>query len=275
MSSRVNAGRARTLVALAAALTAVLFAGAGTGVASAVDVVDGEAPESAVTIVQTPAPEQGQCLPALLALTNSVRNDAETFTLRITASAPVCPAVDAAAVVYAMPGNGEAWPQELVERVDFTISEAGVTEVIFDKGCAPVQFDVITGVSPQTISPTGEWHGPLLFPLDTGTALQYSGGGEGCTPETTTTTESTTTTTEPEVLGSTTIPGSTTVPEVLAVTTLPETSGVAVLGSTQTPNAPAALALTGATSGSVATVGALLLALGALLVVGARRRSTN
>lgn len=118
---------------------------------------------------------QGACLPSLLSLTNKVSSSETEFVLTVTASAPLCEPVRASAVVYAMPANGVAWPQTLLEATPFTIYEAGTTVITFHKADACVQFDVITGYAPQTISPLGPWHGPLLFPLDLATAEQYWG----------------------------------------------------------------------------------------------------
>lgn len=199
-------------------------------------------PTSNIAVVQTPSGSDEACQPALTALSNTVHNNPESFVLTVTASAPLCDPIDATAVIYAMPGNGVAWPQELVETADFTISEAGVTEITFTKTCDPVQFDVVTGPTPEVISPLGDKHGPLLFPLDTGTSLQFWGLEEGCVDSVTTiaptsTTSTTTTTEKPSVLVETTIAQpTTTVPvSVLAATTIPGTgSELAVTGSSTT-----------------------------------------
>jgi LPXTG-motif cell wall-anchored protein len=129
-----------------------------------------------ITIVQTPDPVQGPCQPIpASALSNYVLSNPEVFRLRIVLSAPLCEPLEAVAVIYAMPGNGESWPQTLVERLPFTLLEAGTTDVTFTKTCDPVQFDVLTGATPEVIAPLGEWHGPLLFPFDTNTSLQHWG----------------------------------------------------------------------------------------------------
>ena len=132
-----------------------------------------------IRIVVTPDEEQGPCSPVpATALINNVGSDDEPFTLRIIAQDPLCSPIKATAAIYGMPGNGEAWPQNLVETLDFTIAEAGEYEVTFTKTCDPVQFDVITGDTPPVIAPLGEWHGPLLFPFDTATSLQHWGCAE-------------------------------------------------------------------------------------------------
>lgn len=144
-----------------------------------------------ISITQTPSGGGGVCLPPALALRQSVRNTPTTFTLTIRVVAPLCARVNAVAAIYRMPGRGVAWPQTLVTTLPFTLREPGVTVVTFTKGCDPVQFDVITGATPQTISPTGPFHGPLLFPFDLSTSLQWW----GCVPPSTTTTSTTTSTT--------------------------------------------------------------------------------
>ena len=236
--------------------------------------------ESNIAIEQTVSPEQGQCLPALLALTNVVGQTETTFSLRVIVSAPLCEPITATAVIYAMPGNGVAWPQELVETKDVVISEAGEILVTFTKTCDPVQFDVVVGATPQTIDPFTApftFHGPLLFPVDTGTALQYF----GCTSPTTTTSDTTTTTSSTTT--SSTIPvsvlGSTTIAPAIAAVTSSTTStpGVAVAGTSATNrNANAsALALTGSTSGWFVGLGLALLTVGGLLFLGTRRRPAH
>lgn len=135
---------------------------------------------SAVTVTEQVAPSGAPCLPALFALRNTPVNTPTSFTLRIEVTAPLCDPVNAAGVVYGMPGKGVAWPQTLLERRGLTLQQPGVVEVSFAKGCTAAQFDVITGDSPPRIAPTGPWHGPLLFPVDTGTAMQYWGDGPAC-----------------------------------------------------------------------------------------------
>lgn len=142
---------------------------------------DGSAPAgSDITVTEQVAPSAAPCLPALFALRNAPVDTPTSFTLRIEVTAPLCEPVRAAGVIYEMPGRGVAWPQSLLERRDLTLQQPGIVEVTFAKGCTPAQFDVITGGSPPTVSPTGPWHGPLLFPVDTGTAMQYWGDGPAC-----------------------------------------------------------------------------------------------
>ncbi len=226
----------------------------------------------AITITQTPSGAAGPCVPAPLGLTRNVFSDDMVFRLTVIAAAPPCTPIEAKAVVYAMPGNGEQWPQTLVEVVPFTISEAGTTEVTFAKGCDPVQFDVLTGATPQVISPLGERHGPLLFPFDTSTSLQYF-GDPACNP--TTTVPNGPTTSTPDVNGSTTVPesSSTTQPEVEGISTVPSTVANQVLGSTQQPaQQPQQLALTGDGSTTAGLIGGCMVAAGLALLLVSRRR---
>lgn len=245
------------------------FVAGSAGADEELDASDGPAP-SAITITQTPSGGGGLCVPPPLGLTYTTANTPESFTLRVVAPSAPCSPIEAKAVVYAMPAGatpGNEWPQTLAEVVPFTISEAGVTEIVFAKDCDPVQFDVLTGATPQVISPTGEWHGPLLFPFDTATSQQWF-GTPGCTP---TGSSTTTTTTIPEVDSVTTVPGdtSTTQPEVAGVTTVPPQGSATAERPTA---APAELALTGRTSGWAALTGASLVLVGALMLLAARRR---
>jgi len=241
-------------------------------------------PDSAITIVQTPSEVDVGCVPAPLGLDRRVSNDDMSFQLTVIAAAPPCTPIEAKAVVYAMPGNGEQWPQTLVEVVPFTISTAGTTEITFAKACDPVQFDVLTGATPAVISPLGEFHGPLLFPFDVSTSLQFFGNPD-CIATTTTVPGGPSTTT-PEVDSSTTVPesgsASTTVPEVAGVTTVPISAppaasaalvapGTQVLGSTQQPRE---LALTGSSATTGVLLGGAMAAAGAGILLAGRRRLT-
>jgi LPXTG-motif cell wall-anchored protein len=257
-----------------AVAVALMLGGVATMLAPAgAEEAPGAAEASKITITQTPAGTSGPCVPPPLGLTYTSSNTDDAFTLRVVASSAPCTPIEAKAVIYAMPSKGSMWPQTLSEVVPFTISVAGVTEIVFSKDCSPVQFDVLTGQTPQVISPLGAWHGPLLFPFDTSTSLQYFGNKTGCTPTTSTTSTTAppsgpTSSTVPEVGGSTTVPGSsTTQPEVAGVTTVPPT-----VGGVSTPQQPAALALTGSSSAWVALLGAGMVGAGALMLLAARRR---
>ena len=264
--------RRAALAAVATLSGAALLIG-GTATAGAQEPETDDAPH--ISVAFTPAAEQGNCVPAGLGLSYVVFSDDSVFRLTVNAASPQCSPIDASAVIYGMPGNGEAWPQQLLEREPVRISEAGVYEITFDKECEPVQFDVVTGVTPQTITPGGVFHGPLLFPFDVNTSEQYWGNGQDCPPpstttttteSTTTTTESTTTTSTPEVLGSTTVPA-----EVDSVTTVPTTNDVEV-GGVSVTRQPAALALTGSNAG-LGALGVALLVAGMALIALQRRRS--
>jgi LPXTG-motif cell wall-anchored protein len=189
----------RGLMKLWMAIGAVLVAVGALGnmpSASAASAAGAAAAEpSNIQIVQTPSGGGGICLPPALAMRQSTRSDATTFRLIIRVTAPLCARVNAVAAIYKMPGNGVAWPQTLLETAPFSLREPGTTEVIFTKTCTPAQFDVITGATPPVISPTGPWHGPLLFPFDTSTSLQWFGCGPTTSTSTTSTSTSTTTTT--------------------------------------------------------------------------------
>lgn len=129
-----------------------------------------------ITVVFTPAEVQGECGAREQVLKNYIGSPPESFHMRIVAEAPLCEPIEAKAAIYAMPETGtEPWPQTLVETLPFTIQEAGTYDVTFTKTCQRVQFDVLTGDTPQVIQPLGEWHGPLLFPFDVNTSLQHWG----------------------------------------------------------------------------------------------------
>lgn len=171
-------------------------------------VIEGER----IRIVQTPDEDQsGPCseTPAT-AMRHTYGGDDEEWRLTIIVKERLCTAIHPTAAIYAMPGNGEAWPQTLVETLDFTIKEAGRTVVHFTKTCDPEQFDVVVGDTPPVIAPLGEWHGQLLFPLDVNSSHQHW----GCPP-----------------------------PEVASVTTLPPAEEVAPaeLALTGTSSTPVAL----------------------------------
>lgn len=213
---------------------------------------------SKISVVETPDPEQGPCLPFWLSLSVRVSSSANSFVLTVIASAPLCEPLEATAVIYSMPGNGVAWPQQLAEAQKFTISQAGTTVITFSKDCLPVQFDVVTGATPPTIRPTGPWPSPMLFPLDIATAEQY--WGYPCPPPTTASTTSTTTST------------STTVPVSVLPTTTVVGPTAAVLAATQNREPPQQeLAFTGSTSNMLTAAGLSLIVMGSLLLLLAKR----
>ena len=200
-------------VSLGRMVVCVLLAVAFVALGSVVNTPDSEATTN-VNVSTVHYVVQGPCSSTNLVLSNRVVNTPEAFTVTITANAPLCNPVFAKAVVYSMPGDGVAWPQQLAAVKPFTIDKAGVYTVTFTKGCDPAQFDIVTGVTPGTITPGGAAHGPLLFP-DTDTALQW--WGKQCPTPTTTGTSSTTTT-------STTTVTTTTTPVTTSTTTVPVTT---------------------------------------------------
>ncbi|UDY34436.1 hypothetical protein [Dermatobacter hominis] len=216
-----------------------------------------------ITITQEPLVVDGACNPlAQSQLTYTTESTDEVFELVITSATNPCSPIAAAAVAYAMPPGaspaGGQWPQTLSERKDFTITQASVTTVTFAKECAALQFDVITGESPQTISPTGPWHGPLLFVGDTNTSQQYFPPVEQCGGTTTTT----------STVPVTVLPA-TTLPQVATNVVTPD----ATVADTSATNGGegAALALTGSASGGLALLGGALLLAGAAMFAVSRR----
>lgn len=280
-------GDRRRRLALASGVLAVMC---GTTMLLTPTSADGEAADLAphIDVVQTPADTQPPCVPAPLALSYTTESTASTFVLRVTASAPPCVPVTAHAVVYAMPGNGVAWPQRLAEQATFVIDEAGATEVRFTKGCQPAQFDVVSGATPAVISPFGAWHGPLLFPYDIATAEQYWGPGcEGVSstsvstsaPASSSTTAAPTTTEAPTTTVTTqptSLPSPTTDPsDVRSETTLvglSDTIPTEVLG-TQDELDASGLAVTGLSSDAAVAFGTFLVVAGLVLIASARRRA--
>ncbi len=164
------------LLAIAAMLSAGIASSATVGATDVASV------SSNITIVQTSEPYDGDCLSRDDALSYSVENTDDYFRLSITVAGDLCAPIDTKAVIYAMPGvYGVAWPQTLLEVLPFTIQEAGSVTVDFTKGCNPVQFDVLTGDTPDEIAPWATHHGPLLFSNDISTSLQFWGStSEDC-----------------------------------------------------------------------------------------------
>jgi len=218
---------------------------------------------------------------------HSAGNSPTTFRVTVRLQRNLCSPVGATAAVYAMPSATVAWPQTLVSRTPFTMQQSGTYTVTFPKGCDPQQFDLIAGtsnsVTPPTIAPTGPWHGPLLFPFDTDTALQWDGCGPPPTSTTTTTTTTTsTTTTSSTSTTSTTTPSTTTTPtsststpgptttvpaDVAGETTVPTTVPTQVAGIQQSSST---LAFTGV--GPLSTLaGVALIGLGLVLMMLGRR----
>ena len=135
-----------------------------------------------ITVTQNNQPYSWFCLPSFFALTHSVTSTPTQFVLTINAWVRPCNTVYPHAVIYAMPGNGVAWPQTLAEKESFIINRKGTTTVVFNKACDPVQFDVVTGATPPTIAPWGPWHGPPLFPFAYNETSQQYFPGPDCQP---------------------------------------------------------------------------------------------
>ncbi len=230
-----------SLASITAVLAAIVVATGLIGSAPANAAVVGTTEH--ITVEQFDEEPDG-CLPGFLALSRVVINTPTEFGLDITASEAPCDPINASAVIYAMPP--ETWPQTLSEKVSFTISKPGLTKVRFEKDCDDVQYDVVTGATPEVISPA-EPHGPMLFPFDLDTALQYW-GENSCKPTTTTTTTTASTTTSSTVpVSSTSSTTSSTTPQVQGSTTVltPTTVKPTVAGQSATNTGPTAISFTG------------------------------
>ena len=170
--------------ALVVALVAAVAATGAIGAAPASAQGPGPAPTTAPSAIATsftPGPATPGCTAFPFEVTHSAGSTAQAFEIRITLARRLCTPVGATAVVYAMPSYSTAWPQTFVERTSVALQEPGTYVVSFTKGCNPQQFDLLAGtaasITPQVISPTGIWHGPLLFPFDLSTSLQWRGCG--------------------------------------------------------------------------------------------------
>lgn len=272
------------------ALICAAWTGADAGAQSA-------APEpppgsSRIAISSSPAPtSSASCLPGRLGMTYETATTGERFVLTVRSSAPRCEPIAATAVVYAMPPNGMAWPQRLVEARPVRIVDAGTVEIAFERTCAPTQFDVVTGATPERIAPWADWHGPLLFPFELATAFQDP--GRNCTAPATTVAPPATTTPSPATVAPTTAAPSTSVPdettptvdpsgdpdvEVLAVTTVPagdtgDDAPVDPTSGSSSPPSVAGLALTGATTGILVAASLLMIVFGVGFVIGSWLRT--
>lgn len=289
-------GRGRRTRGLLAACTVLGVASAWIGstvVSAAPGQGDGPGatePGPIVTVRHSPAPWSAECASGIESVGYETVVRPSSFTLRIVTTRPRCAPVRATAAAYRMPDDNTTWPQQLVDTAPVVLAGAGVTEVSFARTCVPMQFDVVTGDTPDTIAPWAAWHGPLLFPLDTRTAFQDR--GTSCGPDTTAAPGTAVPSTiapssdgPPPVAPSTTAP--VTVPpvevpgggdddevEVLAVTSVPSTPAA----QDPTEGAPAApsvagLALTGTTAAILVVSGTLLLIFGAGFVIGSWLRA--
>ncbi|MFN7148642.1 MAG: hypothetical protein ACK4V6_04095 [Microthrixaceae bacterium] len=221
-------------------------------------------------------------------MTYQTETTSERFVLSVHSSAPRCQPIAATAVAYAMPPNGMAWPQRLIEARPIQIVDAGTVEIAFERTCSPTQFDVVTGATPERIAPWADWHGPLLFPFDLATAFQDPGRDCAAPPTTADpTTAPTTAAPGPDGPGGGTVPGGATADvdpsgdpdvEVLAVTTVPAgvTGDDVPLDPTRgapSPPTVAGLALTGATTGILVAAAILMIIFGVGFVVGSWLRT--
>ena len=245
---------------------------------------------SRVAIRSSPAATSSTpCLPGRTGMTYETATTSERFVLTVHSSAPRCEPIAATAVAYAMPTNGMAWPQRLIEARPVQIVDAGTVEIAFERTCAPTQFDVVTGATPERIAPWADWHGPLLFPLELATAFQDDGRGCGApgttvvpaTPTTVTPTTAPTTaptTSAPEEVTPTVDPSRDPDVEVLAVTTVPPGANeddAPVDPTSGIPSTPtvAGLALTGATTGILVAASLLMIVFGVGFVIGSWLRT--
>jgi hypothetical protein len=277
----------------------VLICAGWTGAAAGAQSAAPEPPPggSRVEISSSPAsPSTTSCLPGRLGMTYETATTSERFVLTVRSSAPRCEPIAATAVVYAMPSNGMAWPQRLVEARPVRIVDAGTVEIAFARTCAPTQFDVVTGATPERIAPWADWHGPLLFPFELASAFQDP--GRDCAAPSTTVAPPAPTTPTPTTVAPSTTPPTTAAPstsapdeptptvdpsrdpdvEVLAVTTVPTGSSGSdtpvdpTSGSPSTPSV-AGLALTGATTGILVAASLLMIVFGVGFVVGSWLRT--
>lgn len=261
-----------------AALVAVAPAGAqpAPGTTAAATAAD------KITVTQTALAPITTCTTPDRSLSYTTYSDASVFRLRVRASSPLCSPITATAAIYAMPTDGSVWPQTLSQSESFTISGASQTDIVFTKDCTPAQFDVVTGATPQTISPLGERHGPLLIP-DVNTA--YQDPGIACGPPTTQVGNTTTVpggvTTPPATsttVANTAVQNTTTTAAVVAgVSTTPTTAAPSVLDTVtnraDTTYSPAALAVTGVSSQALGLVGIGMFTIGMGLMLTSRRRA--
>ena len=188
----VAPGRRRSLGSMSVAVL-VCAAAATLSTSASVGAVTGHAVTTQeavvapiISVTQVPAAiSLGPCSGGAADLHYQTVNDAESFMLRIVAVTEPCTPIEAVAVVYRMPDGSLAWPQSLLERRELRIDRAGTVDVRFAKECVPLQFDVVTGSTPDTIAPWAQWHGPLLFDGDVGSSWQHRPAGNCAGPTST------------------------------------------------------------------------------------------
>lgn len=249
-----------------------------------------------ISVTQVPAAiSLGPCSGGAADLHYQTVNDAESFTLRIVAVTEPCTPIEAVAVAYRMPDGSFAWPQSLVERRELRIERAGTVDVRFAKECVPLQFDVVTGATPDTIAPWAQWHGPLLFDGDVGSSWQHRPAANCAGPTSTvlptTDSPSTVAPSSSTTLSSTSVPSTPTSEAGGDSSTTPSTASVlgATISATPStapevldtsvgrsgPTRVGGLALTGAAVNVLFVAGLVTLLVGLALVMLPRRRSGN
>lgn len=169
-ASTVRALLAAGLVGAAGAATACLPPPPATSTTSTVQVVEEQSASSGPCVDAGSTVTSGNT-------TRTVRSTVTEFTLTVATARSLCSPLDATAVVYAMPGNGAAWPQTLARSTPVRIQQAGTTTITFTRGCGAAQFDVVTGTVPAEVANPFAAP-PLLFPLDIETAEQDWGNGQ-------------------------------------------------------------------------------------------------
>lgn len=251
--SGAGKGAARTrAVASVVALAAMVLAVGTLAIAGPAGGAEGD---PIISVSFEPAQSQGDgCAAPESMVLDKVTTD-DTYSFVVTVETDLCSPVSAAAAAYAMPDNRVwPWPQMLVEKVDVTFQDAGVTTITFAKDCDPIQFDLVNGATPDVINLVPfEPHGPLVFPHTdqfntNGSAYQYWPPVDRCVEPTSTT--------NPDSPTSSTTPSSTTPVTVQPATTITTpgdtTPGVSpsgepgvTVGGVQTTQSPAALSVAG------------------------------
>ncbi|MFV0317485.1 MAG: hypothetical protein ACK5O2_11080 [Microthrixaceae bacterium] len=255
-SAEVRSNKKRTAATVVAFATMAL----AVAIVSLGGSAGGQEAGKIISIDYAAAPSQGDgCASREDSMSMAKQTTAESYSFVVTVATDLCSPVPATAVAYAMPDNRSwPWPQRLLESEAVTFEEAGVYTISFAKACDPIQFDLVTGATPELIDPFGAHHGPLVFPHTdqyntNGSAYQYWPPRATCTPTTTTTpsgpTSSTTTSSVPVTVNpSTTIqgpgvttPGGGTTPTVGGNSgTNPAASPAATVGAAQESRAASA-----------------------------------
>jgi len=266
------------------AVLLVTFISAAVLMPISVAIADTNEPNSAFISFEPSSDTSGVCIDQslfLLAASYSTVNTSDSFTLNVRLDQNLCNPFIAKAAIYSMPGNGVAWPQELVSVQEFSIQARGIYSITFPKTCLAQQFDVLTGSTPQTISPTGPYHGPLLFPVGLSSALQWFGfecvqGTVVTTDSTSTSSSSTTSTSSTSSTTTTTGPGTTeaTVLGTSVTNTGGPGSGSNVDGVQVAGIRVGGLPVTGSDSNMIIFFAVSLLLAGFTFVASARRRKS-